>query len=124
MTCAPLVSDPTALSFLVVTIPVIDLLSSPAITATQREAARKMSFGAITGTYTSVERFRKLSVQDSTAYGEGEGNPGDIEWVMATASDAHGVLPGWVQALAVPGQIAKDVPLFLKWVEEERRKED
>lgn len=122
MTCAPLDADPSTPSFLIVTIPIPDLLSSPTPTPTQREAAQRMSSGAITATYASVERFRKLSPQDSEAYSQGEGNPGDIEWIMATASDAHGVLPGWVQALAVPGQIAKDVPYFLRWVDGERRK--
>lgn len=52
--------------------------------------------------YTSVERLRETE----------EGT----EWVMGTASDAGGVLPGWVQRLAVPGQIAKDVDMFLGWI--------
>ena len=47
---------------------------------------------------------------------------GDIEWIMATASDAKGVLPMWVQNRAVPGQIAKDVPNFLTWAAREREK--
>ena len=41
---------------------------------------------------------------------------------MTTASDARGVLPKFVQALAVPGQIAKDVALFLSWIARERGK--
>lgn len=40
----------------------------------------------------------------------------EIEWVMATASDAKGNLPLWVQKLSIPGAIAKDVGLFLKWI--------
>ena len=39
---------------------------------------------------------------------------------MATASEAGGLLPSWVQARAVPGQIAKDVPLFLAWADRQR----
>jgi hypothetical protein len=32
------------------------------------------------------------------------------------------VLPAWVQRGAVPGQIAKDVSLFLGWIAKERTK--
>jgi hypothetical protein len=63
----------------------------------------------VQGRYVSVERFRRV----------GE----DIEWVMATASDAGGVLPRWVQDKAVPGQIAKDVKFYLKWAANQRSKE-
>ncbi|KAH8910856.1 hypothetical protein BR93DRAFT_955887 [Coniochaeta sp. PMI_546] len=73
------------------------------------EAVHARGEGVVVGSYASVERVRKV-----------EG--GDIEWIMATASDARGVLPMWVQTRAVPGQIAKDVGLFLGWVKEERRK--
>ncbi|RDA84799.1 hypothetical protein CP532_6545 [Ophiocordyceps camponoti-leonardi (nom. inval.)] len=51
------------------------------------------------GAYTSVERVRDTD----------EG----IEWLMGTVSDAGGVVPAWVQRMAVPGQVAKDVDLFL-----------
>lgn len=40
----------------------------------------------------------------------------NIEWIMATASDAKGWLPMWAQKLGVPGAIVKDVGLFVKWV--------
>lgn len=46
--------------------------------------------------YVSVERIRFLP------------SNGEIEWIMATASDAGGVLPQFIQNLAVPGAIAKD----------------
>jgi hypothetical protein len=42
---------------------------------------------------------------------------------MATASDAKGVLPRWVQAKAVPGQIARDVQLFIRWIAKEREQQ-
>ncbi|KAL7925093.1 hypothetical protein ACQKWADRAFT_285025 [Trichoderma austrokoningii] len=64
--------------------------------------------GALRGAYTAVERFREL---------DGQGN---IEWVMGTVSDAKGVLPAWIQRMAVPGQIAKDVDMFLEWIAGER----
>ncbi|KIV78196.1 hypothetical protein PV11_09936 [Exophiala sideris] len=41
---------------------------------------------------------------------------GEVEWVMATASDAKGNLPMWMQKMSLPGAIAKDVGLFLKWI--------
>ncbi|KAB5580615.1 hypothetical protein GE09DRAFT_445704 [Coniochaeta sp. 2T2.1] len=75
----------------------------------------------VVGRYVSVERVRKLEKTQEEGEVDGEGK---IEWLMATASDAGGVLPAWVQARAVPGQIAKDVGLFLRWVQEERKKRD
>ncbi|KAL2212409.1 hypothetical protein CC79DRAFT_1318387 [Sarocladium strictum] len=63
----------------------------------------------VRGVYTSVERIREV-------------RPGEIEWVMGTVSDAKGVLPAWVQRLATPGMISKDVDAFLKWIAEERQK--
>lgn len=45
---------------------------------------------------------------------------GDVEWIMATASDAKGNLPMVVQKLGVPGAIVKDVGLFMKWIAEKR----
>jgi hypothetical protein len=70
--------------------------------------------GVVFGAYTSVERVRKVAEA-----GDGKGG---IGWIMATASDAKGVLPVWVQAKAVTGLIAKDVPMFLGWVAKERAK--
>ena len=35
---------------------------------------------------------------------------------MATASDAKGWLPMWVQKLGVPGAVVKDVGLFIRWI--------
>ncbi|RFU75696.1 hypothetical protein TARUN_6552 [Trichoderma arundinaceum] len=64
--------------------------------------------GALRGTYTSIERFTEVDDQ------------GNVEWLMGTVSDARGVLPAWVQKLAVPGQIAKDVDMFLEWIARER----
>ena len=40
---------------------------------------------------------------------------------MATASDANGWLPMWVQKLGIPGAIVKDVGYFMKWILDERR---
>ena len=69
----------------------------------------------VRGAYSSVERLRLLEES-----GEGRG---ETEWVMGTVSDARGVLPAWVQKMAVPGAIAKDVNLFLDWIAKERKKD-
>ncbi|KAH7171092.1 hypothetical protein EDB81DRAFT_865048 [Dactylonectria macrodidyma] len=55
---------------------------------------------ALRASYTSVELVR------DTANGK-------IEWIMGTASNAGGALPAWIQKMSVPGQIAKDVDMFL-----------
>ncbi|KAH8792517.1 hypothetical protein BGZ57DRAFT_750502 [Hyaloscypha finlandica] len=87
--------------FLVVSIPLNDFDKSP-----YAEFARDKSL--VTAAYTSIERIRVLP------------SNGDVEWIMATASDAGGVLPQWMQNLAVPGAIAKDVELFLSWIPRQR----
>ena len=63
--------------------------------------------------YSSVERFCRRA---------GEDGGREVEWMMATASDAKGILPLWLQIRAVPGQIAKDVGYFIGWVVREREK--
>lgn len=60
----------------------------------------------VVGAYTSIERFRDTD----------EG----VEWTMGTVSDAKGVLPAWVQKMAVPGAVAKDVDMFLDWIRTQR----
>jgi hypothetical protein len=67
------------------------------VTAQQRKQV-------VTGVYVAVEL--------------GTRNPerNEIEWIMATASDAKGNLPTWLQKFGVPGQIVKDVGYFLKWI--------
>ncbi|KAI0120283.1 hypothetical protein F4776DRAFT_633517 [Hypoxylon sp. NC0597] len=91
--------------FVVVSIPIPDF-------ATSDRSKLAKEKGAQVAYYASVERIRKL-----------DGNDGEIEWLMATASDAAGVLPAWVQNLAAPGVIWKDVPLFLGWIAKERRRQ-
>lgn len=73
------------------------------------------------GQYCAVERVHRFPTQamhsnakeqvpDHTRDGE------DIEWIMATASNARGNIPMVMQRLGIPGAIAKDVGLFLKWI--------
>lgn len=89
--------------FVVVSVPVADFAESEL-------AVLSKETGVVVGAYAAVERVKKE-----------ESGRGDVEWIMATASDAKGVLPMWVQTKAVPGQIAKDVALFLGWIEGERK---
>lgn len=96
--------------FVVVSVTVSDLATGQL----KDQAALSVEKGVVVGAYVSVERIRRLP-------GQGE-DKGKIEWIMATASDAKGVLPMFLQTKAVPGQIAKDVGMFLGWVDKERAK--
>lgn len=87
------VGSPHGTDFIVVQIAVND-----------HEIARR--YMAVRGAYTSVERIRETSA--------------GIEWTMGTVSDAKGVLPARIQQMAVPGQIAADVDMFLAWIAKER----
>ncbi|KAI0022291.1 hypothetical protein F4780DRAFT_214136 [Xylariomycetidae sp. FL0641] len=100
MSCKALDTQDGPEEFLVVSIPVPDFADAEA-SALAKEKGAQVAF------YVSVERFRKLP-------------DGKIEWVMATASNAAGVLPMFVQNLAMPGVIWKDVPLFLAWIAKQR----
>lgn len=44
-----------------------------------------------------------------------------VRWQMATASDAKGMLPMWMQKLGVPGAVIKDVGLFIGWCDKKRK---
>ena len=73
--------------------------------------------------YASVERVRLLPAATTTT-GTGENGGQRIEWIMATTSDAGGLVPQWVQRSwtmgGVPKAIVADVGLFLGWVERNR----
>jgi hypothetical protein len=96
-----------AKEFIVVSIPVSDFGQSA-----DSEYAQDPSI--VVGAYVSVERIRVLPDDDNTA------RDNWIEWIMATASDAKGSLPQWMQNLAVPGKILHDVDYFMKWIARER----
>ncbi|KAI1156127.1 hypothetical protein F4825DRAFT_405091 [Nemania diffusa] len=96
-----IVKDGTsAPEIIIVSIPVPDF-------ATSDKANLSKEKGAQIAFYASIERIRKLE-------------NGKIEWLLGTASDAAGVLPLWIQDLALPGIVWKDVPLFLGWIAKER----
>ncbi|KAI4142691.1 MAG: hypothetical protein LQ341_003136 [Variospora aurantia] len=62
----------------------------------------------VLGVYTSIERC-VLTANN------------EVEWTMATASDAKGWLPLWTQKVGVPGAITKDVGFLMNWIEEKRK---
>ncbi|KAH7360216.1 hypothetical protein BKA65DRAFT_492634 [Rhexocercosporidium sp. MPI-PUGE-AT-0058] len=91
--------------FIVVSIPINDFDRSP-----YAEFSKDKSL--VMAAYASIERIRVLP------------SNGEVEWIMATASNAGGVLPQWMQNLAVPGAVAKDVEMFLSWIPSQRTTKD
>ena len=75
--------------------------------------AQANASGTVQGAYTSIERIKEVDAGDGGK---------KIEWVMGTTSNAKGVLPEFVQLLAVPDAVPKDVDFFLGWIAEERKK--
>ncbi|KAL8659022.1 MAG: hypothetical protein Q9226_000648 [Calogaya cf. arnoldii] len=63
----------------------------------------------VMGQYTSIERCVLRPIAN------------EIEWTMATTSDAKGWLPIWMQNLGIPGAIAKDVDFLMDWIASVRR---
>ncbi|KAI1811626.1 hypothetical protein GGS20DRAFT_89277 [Poronia punctata] len=96
----PVKDDISPSEFVIVSIPVPDF-------ATSDKANLSKEKGAQIATYVSIERIRKLV-------------DGKIEWLMSTASDAGGILPLWMQNKALGGIVWKDVPLFMRWIANER----
>jgi hypothetical protein len=56
----------------------------------------------VRGRYVSVELVRE--------HGE------EVEWRMATSSDAGGNIPRFMVNSSLPGKIAEDVPSFIGWL--------
>ncbi|EXJ96331.1 hypothetical protein A1O1_01457 [Capronia coronata CBS 617.96] len=125
--------------FIAVTVPV-DLTSSripvpTALYSTQRNLREgktpQQRKRVVMGAYAAVETVRRKRNRSSSsssttgqqtrgqaqaqANGKTE-NQHEIEWIMATASDAKGNLPLWMQKMGVPGAVAKDVGYFMKWI--------
>ena len=96
-------------SFLAVTVPVN--LSDPVLLPAFYSSRRNSREGAdvqqkktpVLGIYAAVET---VEMKD-----------GEVEWIMATASDAKGSLPMWAQKMGIPGAVAKDVGFFMKWIQ-------
>ncbi|ODQ81639.1 hypothetical protein BABINDRAFT_165178 [Babjeviella inositovora NRRL Y-12698] len=62
------------------------------------------SKGKVQGRYTSFERVTYVKARNQ------------IEWVMATCSDAGGMIPRWAQNMSICKALAPDVPCFLNWL--------
>ncbi|KAK3073960.1 hypothetical protein LTR53_004027 [Teratosphaeriaceae sp. CCFEE 6253] len=78
----------------------------------------------IPGTAYNSNQFRKLqdgmyvSIERAELIDDGA----RVNWQMATASDAGGILPMWAQKMGVPGAVIKDVGLFIGWTAKRRAK--
>ncbi|KAI9818170.1 MAG: hypothetical protein M1827_000795 [Pycnora praestabilis] len=98
-------------SFIVVRIPV-DITTLPLAFYSNGRHAREgdatQKKNIVAGQYVSIERLRVLPDEN-------------IEWIMAVSSDAKGSLPMSVQKMALPGEIAKDVGLCIKWIGQRRK---
>lgn len=111
--------------FLAVTVPV-DISQSPVAFYSngrnKKEGTDSQMKKSVTlGEYCAVERVHKYPNQATHAGKDGHvhshGDAGEeIEWIMATASHTRGSIPMVMQRMGVPGAVAKDVGLFLKWI--------
>ncbi|PAV23679.1 hypothetical protein PNOK_0074700 [Pyrrhoderma noxium] len=82
------------------------IVSIPIDTSPDAEL-HKQEIHGVRGRYVSVERIQELE-------------DGKIEWRMVTSSIPGGSIPSFVVHTSLPGQIANDVPLFLKWYESDK----
>ncbi|KAF9782601.1 hypothetical protein BJ322DRAFT_162951 [Thelephora terrestris] len=74
------------------------------LSSTEDEELAALEEKGVKGRYASVEHILEL--------------PDDkVEWRMATSSSPGGLVPQFVNDLALPGAISKDVPLFLGWMQ-------
>ena len=50
--------------------------------------------------------------------------PGELgtQWMMSTQTEAGGLIPRWMQELAMPSQIKADVPAFLRWAQAQAKR--
>ncbi|KAF7958831.1 hypothetical protein EAE96_002363 [Botrytis aclada] len=108
-------NEPGQSEFLVISIPITDSANvrsqNPSFQESGFASAKKK--GQVVGAYASIERCRLLPNPNGTAR--------VIEWIMATASDAKGWIPQLIQKPNIPGQIQKDVSMYMRWVENHRR---
>lgn len=136
-----LTADVSESEFIAVTLPV-NMSNFPgsfySSKRNKREGADSQQKKSVTlGNYVAVERVHKYVKQSTHTHKDPEtgetsehkhkpsahhihshdgGPEEEIEWVMATASDARGGIPIVFQRMGIPGAIVKDVGLFLKWI--------
>ena len=64
---------------------------------------------AVPGTYAGVE-YCYLTEQNR------------IQWVKAISINAPGPIPKWAQMMGIPSAMAREVPFFMDWIQEQRNK--
>ncbi|EAW11806.1 SRPBCC family protein [Aspergillus clavatus NRRL 1] len=113
--------DPVAKGFVTVQIP---LTADPVETiprALREKIAASAPRNAIFASYASVEQVLSLpfAVRSNSDARSSRKYVAQVEWTMATTSDAGGAIPRWVQQSwtlgGVPRAITADVGLFIKW---------
>lgn len=83
---------------------------------------------AVFASYASVEQVVSLATPAVTcnpgAARDGNGDTNQLEWTMATTSDAGGAIPRWIQRSwtmgGVPKAIVADVGYFISWTGQQR----
>ncbi|KAF7938150.1 hypothetical protein BELL_0045g00130 [Botrytis elliptica] len=107
-------NEPGQREFLVISIPITDSANARSQNSSFQESgfASAKKKGQVVGAYASIERCCLRPSPNSTV--------GEIEWIMATASDAKGWIPQLIQKPNIPGQIQKDVSMYMRWVEDQR----
>ena len=103
--------------FIAVTVPVnLGTSVSSAFYSNQRNLKEgktpQQRKSVVLGIYAAVETVKRRPVEGSEQGMEGH----EVEWIMATASDAKGNLPMWMQKMSLPGMVPKDVSYFMKWI--------
>ncbi|PKX90855.1 SRPBCC family protein [Aspergillus novofumigatus IBT 16806] len=82
---------------------------------------------AVFASYASVEQVVSVPTPAVTSNPDARGRTGDanqLEWTMATTSDAGGAIPRWIQRSWTMGGVAKaivaDVGYFISWTDQQR----
>ncbi|KAF4210416.1 hypothetical protein CNMCM8980_004081 [Aspergillus fumigatiaffinis] len=82
---------------------------------------------AVFASYASVEQVVSVPTPAVTSNPDARGRTGDanqLEWTMATTSDAGGAIPRWIQRSwtmgGVPKAIVADVGYFISWTDQQR----
>ena len=118
--CFPVLVATASISedeFIAVTVPVN---LGPSVSSALYSSGRHLKDGKtpqqrksiVLGIYAAVEIVKRRPREGAERGIEGT----EIEWIMATASDAKGNLPMWVQKMSIPGLLPKDVSYFMKWI--------
>lgn len=82
---------------------------------------------AVFASYASVEQVVSLPTPGVTSNSDASAGTGDanqLEWTMATTSDAGGAIPRWIQRSwtmgGIPKAIVADVGYFIGWTAQQR----